>query len=177
MDPFSISPATITDLHQLVQLVNRAYRGEAARKGWTHEADLIGGTVRTDASSIEETLKNPDAIILKYAEGKKILGCVYLEKQKDTLYLGMLSVDPDSQAKGIGKKLLRAAEDHAKKIGCTTVRMTVISVRKELIAWYERNGYQDTGDIKPFPNDGRYGEHRQPLQFLVLQKEVSTAHK
>jgi len=89
----------------------------------------------------------------------------------------MLSVDPDSQAKGIGKKLLRAAEDHAKKIGCTTVRMTVISVRKELIAWYERNGYQDTGDIKPFPNDGRYGEHRQPLQFLVLQKEVSTAHK
>jgi len=71
MDPFSISPATITDLHQLVQLVNRAYRGEAARKGWTHEADLIGGTVRTDASSIEETLKNPDAIILKYAEGKK----------------------------------------------------------------------------------------------------------
>jgi ribosomal protein S18 acetylase RimI-like enzyme len=177
MDPYSISPATITDLHQLVQLVNRAYRGEAAKKGWTHEADLIGGTVRTDASSLEEMLKNPDAIILKYAEGKKILGCVYLEKQIDTLYLGMLSVDPDIQAKGIGKKLLRAAEDHAKKIGCPSISMTVISVRKELIAWYERNGYRDTGITKPFPNDGRYGDHRQPLQFIVLQKEVNAASK
>jgi ribosomal protein S18 acetylase RimI-like enzyme len=172
MDLSSVSPATIADLHQLVQLVNRAYRGEAAKKGWTHEADLIDGTVRTDASSIRQSIENPNAVILKFAEGGKILGCVYLEKQEDLLYLGMLSVDPEIQAKGIGKKLLHAAEVHARNTGCTSIRMTVISVRKELIAWYERNGYRDTGNIKPFPNDGRYGEHRQMLEFLVLQKEV-----
>ncbi|HWJ90826.1 MAG TPA: GNAT family N-acetyltransferase [Flavisolibacter sp.] len=172
MDLSPIAPADITDLHQLVQLVNRAYRGEAAKKGWTHEADLIDGTVRTDASSLERLIKNPDAVVLKYSEAGKIVGCVYLEKQGDKLYLGMLSVDPEIQARGIGKTLLRAAEVQAKKIGCALIEMTVISVRKELIAWYERNGYHETGIIKPFPNDGRFGEHRQPLQFIVLEKEV-----
>jgi hypothetical protein len=38
----------------------------------------------------------------------------------------------------------------AKKWGCKLIYMTVISVRTELIAWYERHGYVNTNKTKPF---------------------------
>jgi hypothetical protein len=50
--------------------------------------------------------------------------------------------------------------------------MQVISVREELIHWYVRHGYQDTGERKPFFEDGLTGKHLQPLEFMVLEKFV-----
>jgi len=167
-----ISTATIDDIPGLIQLVNHAYRGEEAKKGWTHEADLIDGLLRTDVESLQQLIQKPDAVILKYEQDKKIVGCVYLEKKGERLYLGMLSVMPEIQAKGIGKKLLKAADDHARKNNCCFIEMTVISVRHELIAWYERNGYRKTSKIEPFPTDGRFGNPRQPLEFVYLEKSL-----
>ena len=63
-------------------LVNSAYRGESAKKGWTHEADLIQGEMRIDEKSLEKMIMDPNATILKYEEGDQIIGCVYLEKKK-----------------------------------------------------------------------------------------------
>lgn len=40
--------ATHDDIPALHDLVERAYRGDSARQGWTHEADLLDGQ-RTDA--------------------------------------------------------------------------------------------------------------------------------
>jgi ribosomal protein S18 acetylase RimI-like enzyme len=50
--------------------------------------------------------------------------------------------------------------------------MTVISVRTELIAWYKRHGYQETGEIQPFIEDAISGKHLQPLEFLFLEKRL-----
>ena len=165
-----ISIATTDDIPQLLQLINQAYRGEEAKKGWTHEADLIDGSLRTDAVSLQQLIQKQNAVILKYAQNKKITGCVYLEKKGGCLYLGMLSVSPEIQAQGIGKQLLQAADAYAKEQGCRIIEMTVISVRNELIAWYERNGYKKTEKREPFPADGRFGSPRQPLEFIYLQK-------
>jgi len=167
-----ISASGIDDIPQLLQLINSAYRGEDAKKGWTHEADLIDGTIRTDADSLRQLIQKPGAVILKYEQDGKIIACVYLEKKGERLYLGMLSVSPEIQAKGIGKKLLKAADDHAKKNECTAIEMTVISVRHELIAWYERNGYHQTSRREPFPNDGKFGNPRHTLEFVYLEKEL-----
>jgi ribosomal protein S18 acetylase RimI-like enzyme len=167
-----ISMADVNDIPELLPLINNAYRGEEAKKGWTHEADLIDGTIRTDETSLKEIFQKPDTIILKYVMDQKIAGCVLLEKKKQHLYLGMLSVSPQIQAQGIGKKLLSAAEDYAKKIHCTVIEMTVISVRQELIAWYQRNGYTDTGKRQPFPDDGKFGNPRKPLEFIYMEKTV-----
>jgi ribosomal protein S18 acetylase RimI-like enzyme len=167
-----IRKATEKDAAALIQLVNNAYRGEDAKRGWTHEADLISGTVRIDEESVLEMMGNPNAVILKCFENNQLLGCVYLEKQDSRLYLGMLSVSPRLQGGGIGKDLLKAAEDHAKRIGCSSIIMNVISVRKELINWYGKYGYGDTGRRKPFPDDDRFGTPRQPLEFAVLEKEM-----
>ncbi|MGZ3925246.1 MAG: GNAT family N-acetyltransferase, partial [Flavisolibacter sp.] len=84
----------------------------------------------------------------------------------------MLSVSPEIQAQGIGKKLLKAADQHAKNNNCSVIEMTVISVRHELIAWYERNGYHKTSKKEPFPNDGRFGNPRQELEFVYLEKAM-----
>ena len=168
----TILTATIADIPQLLQLINSAYRGEEAKKGWTHEADLFDGAIRTDETSLKQLIEKPGAVILKYEQDKKITGCVFLEKKGERLYLGLLSVSPEIQAKGIGKKLLKSADEYAKKNNCSAIEMTVISVRRELIEWYERNGYQKTSRRAPFPSDKKSGIPRQQLEFVYLEKNV-----
>jgi ribosomal protein S18 acetylase RimI-like enzyme len=170
---YTVSAATINDAAALASLVNSAYRGDSSRQGWTTEADLLDGT-RTDTDAIANLLSTPDTTVLKYAEDGEIKGCVELKKMSDALYLGMLTVRPDLQAKGIGKILLKAGEDEARKQGCKKVIMTVITLRSELIAWYVRHGYKDTGERKPFAfSDPRFGQPKQSLQFAVLEKVLS----
>src|SRR5277367_6636956 len=104
-----IVPACLEDAYFLSALVNSAYRGDSSRKGWTTEADLLDGT-RTDANAIQDLIAKPGTRVLKYLEGEKILGCVELNREGDRLYLGMLTVEPSCQGKGIGKILMTAAE-------------------------------------------------------------------
>ncbi len=172
MTEVPLPTATEQDISALDRLVNSAYRGESSRKGWTTEADLLDG-IRTSEASLRTMLQNPNAMILKYEEAGHLLGCVYLEMKGNDLYLGMLTVSPDIQAKGIGKQLLMAAEQIAQHRKCRALTMTVITVRHELIAWYERRGYRKTGQIEPFPDDSRFGIQKQPLEFMVLKKEIS----
>src|SRR5215471_7724913 len=104
-DP-TISIATANDIPELLVLVNSAYRGEAAKKGWTHEADLIAGEVRTDEASILKMINTPRAVFLTCRdENHNLVGCVYLQNNNGRLYLGMFAVNPELQAKGIGKRL------------------------------------------------------------------------
>ena len=168
-----ISKATQNDVAALVQLVNSAYRGESSKNGWTTEADLLDGQ-RTDDAAILDVWKKPNTALLKYeAPDGALLACVYLEKQWETLYLGMLTVAPHLQNSGLGKKLLLAAEAYGREQHCKMIEMTVISVRHELIRWYERRGYHATGKTKPFPHgDVRFGIPKQPLEFAVLQKNL-----
>ena len=167
-----VLPATLEDAPVLSNLVNSAYRGDSSRQGWTTEADLLDGT-RTDTHAIEYLLGRPGTTILKYVERATILGCVELDRKGDQLYLGMLTVQPDLQGKGIGKELLKAAEEEARKQKCTGIFMTVISVRRELIDWYIRHGYSDTGQRKPFEvPDSRWGTPKIKLEFAVLAKKL-----
>ncbi|GAB4031212.1 GNAT family N-acetyltransferase [Spirosoma jeollabukense] len=169
MTQVSISPATDQDIPELNSLVNRAYRGESSRQGWTTEADLLSG-LRTDEATLRTMLHNPNVTILTYKVTGQLLGCVYLEKKGHDLYLGMLTVSPESQTNGIGKQLLSAAEQVAVNQHCRVIAMTVISQRHELIAWYNRRGYQPTGETQPFPDDPRFGVPTQPLEFIVMEK-------
>ena len=173
----SITLTTEQDIPYLNQLVNSAYRGESSKKGWTTEANLLDG-IRTDPDSLKILINEPDSVVLKYTGDTGLLqGCVYLKQKSNQLYLGMLTVSPDLQGKGIGKKLLEAAELHASNIGCHSIIMTVISVRKELIAWYIRHGYQLTGATEPFPSDQKFGLPKHPLVFLLLEKSIRFVDK
>jgi ribosomal protein S18 acetylase RimI-like enzyme len=168
-----IAIATVADIAAITALLNSAYRGESSKKGWTTEAHLIAGEVRTDEHSLKEVLEQPGSVIVKFTnEQQEITGCVNLQQHDKRLYLGMFSVAPKSQGFGIGKQLLKAAEQYARHLQCTSIYMTVISAREELIDWYQRHGYQDTGERKPFAEDNLTGKHLQTLEFMVLEKII-----
>ena len=173
MNP-QIKKATQADIPALNELVNAAYRGESSRKGWTTEADFLDGT-RTDEDGIGEMLNTPNSTILKCENQDKLIGCVYLEIQNQKLYLGMLTSRPELQGQGIGKKLLLAAEEHARANNCSTITMNVLTGRKELIDWYVRHGYHRTEIKKPFAFDHpRYGKPKFQLEFVVIEKELAS---
>jgi ribosomal protein S18 acetylase RimI-like enzyme len=163
-----ISTANVADIPRLNLLINSAYRGDSSRKGWTTEADILDG-IRTDELSLRDIMREQHSFFLKYVIDEQIVACVHLRKDEDQLYLGMLTVSPDLQAKGIGKQLLLTAEDEARKRDCEAIYMTVISVRKELIEWYQRHGYVDTGIREPFHGTG---DPKMPLEFVVLRKHL-----
>lgn len=168
----NIAEATIEDIGEISLLVNSAYRGDTSRKGWTTEADLLDG-VRIDEDMLKQYFNNNTSTILKCTNDEgQITGCVYLKKERDQMYLGMLTVWPELQAKGIGKLLLKASEEKAKQEGCKSIVITVITTRHELIDWYKRRGYVETGEKQPFPTNERFGKPRFPLEFLVMEKRI-----
>jgi ribosomal protein S18 acetylase RimI-like enzyme len=170
---YKISKATVEDAAAINKLVNSAYRGDSSRKGWTTEADLLDGS-RITEDLVIEIINSNHSVILKCEEPEKLLGCVELRKNNDRLYLGMLTVDPEQQGSGIGRKLVKAAEETAIEQGCNRVYMSVISIRHELIDWYKRLGFTDTGERKPFSMpDKRWGIPKKELEFIYLEKKLS----
>jgi len=168
-----IAKVVAADINSLNTLINSAYRGEFSKKGWTTEAHILEGS-RTTEAELLEIIQDKHNTILKYSEHNKIIGCVLLKANENELYLGMLTVSPELQNSGIGKKLLQQAEVFAAELGLPKIVMTVISVREELISWYKRNGYVDTGVKEPFPVSDVFNPTTQePLEFMVLEKIIS----
>jgi len=167
--------AKVGDIDALHALVESAYRGESAKRGWTHEADLLGGQ-RTDARALREIIAADNQIILLAKNRNAIAGCVQLSRVGDRLaYLGLLTVDPALQAAGLGKHLLAESEQFVREQWqAQAIEMTVIRQRLDLIAYYERRGYARTGEHRPFPHDDpRFGQPKSAeLEFAVLRKPV-----
>ena len=171
--------ATHDDVAALVALVESAYRGEGSKQGWTTEADMLGGR-RTGADDIQACLDRPRSRIVlaerEAADGTpELLACAHVAVEDGAGYFGMFSVRPNLQGGGIGKALLGEAERVAREEWrMPAMRMTVIDIRDELIAFYERRGYARTGLKKPFPyGDERYGlPKRDDLRFEVLEKAL-----
>ena len=162
------------DVPEIVALVESAYRGDASRAGWTTEADLLDGQ-RTDEPMVQEILDDPDSRLLLAVGGGQVVACCHLERHDDHAYFGMFAVRPGEQGGGVGRALLEEAERQARDDWrVREMHMTVISVRAELIAWYERRGYTRTGKMSPFPyGDDRFGlARRDDLEFELLTKPL-----
>jgi GNAT superfamily N-acetyltransferase len=150
--PITIRPATTADLPAIHPVIERAYRGETARQGWTHEADLIEGP-RTDLPTLTAIVEDPAQVLLSAWEDGTAIGCVNVANRgHGTAYLGLLCIDPLRQAGGLGRQLIAAAEAHARDVfGCSRMEMTVIEQRRKLIEYYLRRGYAETGARRDFP--------------------------
>ena len=176
MSEFVFRTATQDDVASLQPFVHAAYRGDSARRGWTHEADLLDGQ-RIDDLALSAMIDAPDHVILIAEQQGELVGCVQVNGTGNGLaYLGMLSVDPERQGGGIGRRLITAAEAEARStFKATRMEMTVIVQRTELIAWYARCGYQPTGETRPFPaTDPRFGlPRRDDLAFVVLARDLT----
>ncbi len=171
-----VLPASPAEVAAIVQLVNQAYRPTAAGGGWTHEAALISGS-RTDAKQVNGLMALPDSIVFIGLQGLAVAACVHIEKNADDCRIGLLAVDPAQQGAGIGKQLLAHAENYARSHWDTkTFSMVVLSARSELIAFYERRGYQKTGDVRDYPLSAGAGiPKRLGVKVEVLAKQAASA--
>ena len=190
--------AEIEDIEALEQLLNRCYRQTA---GWTNEADLVGG-IRITQDELARIIENSKHYLFVYPktstgerdgeETGELLGCIAVDIKIDAneggchkkAYIGMFAVHPELQGQGVGNVILQAAETFAQRhlqsevqeTDKNMVRLTlsILSHRPELLAYYQRRGYQLNGNKMPFPNDGNNGEpKRQDLELLELEKIIS----
>ena len=174
MNALRFRAATAADIDAIVALVESAYRGDASRQGWTTEADFLDGR-RTGADDVAACIERERSRILLAERDGVMLACAHVAEEDGAGYFGMFSVKPNLQGGGIGKHVLAEAERIAREEWKLRVmRMTVIDIRDELIAFYERRGYRRTGITKPFPyGDARFGlPTRDDLRFEILQKEL-----
>ncbi|GAA1376513.1 GNAT family N-acetyltransferase [Streptomyces beijiangensis] len=166
--------AAETDVPDLVELIQSAYRGDASRTGWTTEADILQGQ-RTDPEGVRAVIAADGSRLLVVERDGGTIACCQLEHRGDAAYFGMFAVRPEQQGGGLGKQIIAEAERSVREDwGVGEMHMTVISVRDDLIAWYERRGYRRTGKMTPFPyGDERFGiPQRDDLQFELLVKPL-----
>ncbi|WP_426028660.1 GNAT family N-acetyltransferase [Brevundimonas sp. TWP2-3-4b2] len=176
MDDVTFRPATASDVPLIQPLVHHAYRGDRARVGWTHEADLLDAA-RIDEQALSESIGDPGQVIVLAERDGLLIGCVHVtDKGEGLAYLGMLTVDATFQGGGLGRRLIEQAEAIARsRLAADRMEMTVIVQRTELIDWYERRGYALTGETRPFPTtDPRFGVPlRSDLAFVVLERALT----
>jgi GNAT superfamily N-acetyltransferase len=174
MTDLTFRPATFADIDALVVLVTSAYRGDVSKQGWTTEADMLDGQ-RIDPDVLRKDIERERSRIVVAERDAQLLACAHVAEDGGAGYFGMFSVKPDLQGGGMGKLLLAEAERIARnEWKLPAMRMTVIDIRDELIAFYERRGYRRTGITKPFPyGDERYGiPKRDDLRFEILEKSL-----
>ena len=165
--------ATIIDIPTLTSLLNRSYRGENSRAGWTTEADLLSGK-RIDETGLLQLLNDPDSLILIVQSDETILATIHVHREVDNVLFGLFAVEPTLQNKGVGKELLAYAESEAHKLWeINTGVMEVITHREELIAYYERRGYLRTGEMIAFPESDLWDRQVDSLELAVLSKRLN----
>jgi GNAT superfamily N-acetyltransferase len=177
----SIGACTPADYAAVIDLVNAAYRGQGGQNGWTHEIGLVDGP-RVTPDRFQGTLTGEgEPIIYLLREGTELRACVHLENSRGrasepACHISMLAVRPGLQDQGLGRLMLDYAEAQGRARGARLARMTVVSVRESLIAWYERRGYRRTGETQPFPyDDPLFGTPQRPdLEFVVLERRLQT---
>ncbi|MGH8086462.1 MAG: GNAT family N-acetyltransferase [Lysobacter sp.] len=174
MPDLNFRDATVADIPVLAALVTRAYRGDTSRVGWTTEADVLDGN-RIDANVLRHDIERDRSRVILLERDGTVLSCAHVCEDAGAGYFGMFAVEPGLQGGGIGKRVIDEAERIVREQWRLPVmRMTVIDVRAELIAFYQRRGYHRTGIFKPFPyGDERFGiPRRDDLRFEVLEKEL-----
>lgn len=167
--------ATPADARNVRALIERAYRGQEASRGWTHEAGLLE-LPRTRDGEIEEIIADPNKFFVMAEDAGELVSCAAVSREGENAYFGMFAVRPDRQAGGIGRAVLSACEQSAReKLNASAMVMTVINLREELIAYYERRGYARTGETKPFPFEVVPGEKRRDFHLVWLSKALRPA--
>lgn len=169
----SLRSASAKDAGKIATLVNKAYRPSTHDRGWTHEANLVSGQRTTEEQVLSLGCSRSSILVL--CQDTEIVACIHVKCGENSADIGMLATNPNHQMQGLGKQILNCAERHVlEQFGITTFRMSVLSSRSELIAFYERRGYARTGEIASYPVSAGIGEPIvNGLQVEILVKQIA----
>jgi GNAT superfamily N-acetyltransferase len=74
----------------------------------------------------------------------QVSGFVVLVAEPGYLLVENLAVRPAAQGRGIGSRLLARAEQHARRLGLSEIRLYTNEAMTENLAYYPRRGYIET---------------------------------
>jgi GNAT superfamily N-acetyltransferase len=152
-----IRTAVPADIEAIVCLINAAFVVERV---------VIDGD-RTDAESVLALMSTGKFLLAE--DGGGLVGCAYIEQRGERSYLGLLSVAPESQGRGLGRQLVAAAEEYSREVGCRAIDLRIVSARVELLPFYRHLGYIENGTA-PFPSDV---QTKVPSHFLLMTKPLA----
>ena len=149
--------ATAPDASAIAALINAAFEVERFFvEGSRTNVDEILGYMRKGTFLVAEG-------------GGRMTGCVYFETQGERGYFGLLAVDPREKGRGLGRALVAEVEDKLRRAGCQAVDIRVVDLRTELVPFYRRLGYEETG-TEPFPTPTK-----RPCHFIRMSKPLPAA--
>ena len=162
----NIRLAQIIDIQKIVELINLAYR---SGHGWTHENEIVSGD-RTSEAQLKELLAHSNFELFVLESQNQLIGCIGLTEFDEAIEIGSFAIDPLQQNSGRRRILLEFAEQYTQG---KTLRMSVLNVRTELIAYYECCGYRLTGEIENYPLNKNVGKPLVDLNLVILEKNSS----
>ncbi|KIV99103.1 hypothetical protein, variant [Verruconis gallopava] len=175
----SYSKATIYDASMLQSFVEAGFRASDTRPGWTGDLPQLNATFTMDLKALQAELINPDGAILIAREDSlsdSVVACFNIaRKSSDVARFAWFVVAKEYQQRGIGRKVLAYAEEYAQRTwnSVRKLELNALSNRRELISWYERNGYSRTGVVIPFPANIHPIESLPAnLGFVMLEKDL-----
>jgi GNAT superfamily N-acetyltransferase len=157
-DEIKIRWEAARDVDAIVRVINVAFR---AAESFFVEGDRIS------AETLRPMLEKGNFLLAEDARG--LAGCVFIELRGERAYFGLLAVDPGRQHRGLGRRLIDAAENHARAAGCRAMDIRIVSVRAELPPFYQRLGYVETGTA-PFPEEVK---SKMPCHFVLMSKPLT----
>ena len=168
----NIRNAKIDDVAQLVELINVAYRAQS--ESWTTEKAFIDGTRITNKQLSEDLSRSNFKLFVGENEQGLLVACIGLSFDHNSVEIGTFAIDPTIQNLGYGREMLNYVEAYVAQ-SCSEVRdliMYVLDVRSELIAYYQRRGYQITGHTEPYPVNANVGQPLVPIQLIEMKKTI-----
>jgi ribosomal protein S18 acetylase RimI-like enzyme len=168
----NIRNAKIDDVAQLVELINLAYRAQSERS-WTTEKAFVDGTRITNEQLNGDLSRSNFKLFVGENEGL-LVACIGLSFDHNSVEIGTFAIDPTIQNLGYGREMLNYVEVYVAQ-SCSEVRdliMYVLDVRSELIAYYQRRGYQITGHTEPYPVNANVGQPLVPIQLIEMKKTI-----
>lgn len=172
LEPGAADDAALVE--RLTGLVNEVYA--ASETGLWND-----GASRTTAAEIAGFVRAGEIAVARLGPDGEVVGCARIQRWDDTTgEFGMLAANPDHRGAGVGRALVRFAEERSRGEGRSTMRLELLVPRtwthpaKAFLAqWYERSGYRV---IRRGTIDEDY-PHLAPLlatpcDFLIWHKQL-----
>lgn len=124
-----------------------AFGSTFARESLFSDADWLRRAAgRTDVASI-------GYLALEDGEGCGLVGGFLEDEDPTQAHLVSMWTAPTHRRRGVGRLLVGAVLEWARRQKAETLRLTVTSNNSVAIRFYEGRGFTMTGEAQPYPND------------------------
>ena len=119
---------------------------------------------KLDVDAMHE--KARDETLLTAMDGEKLVGCLFVARNADTLYLGKLAVDESARGNGVARQLIDVANLIGKQWSCKNMELEVRVELTENQSFFTHLGFEKVGESS---HEG----YAQPTSYRYQRSIVS----